>query len=252
MQEIKIPEGCKASIDFEKRVVVIESEKPKFKRGDIVVSGYFILPFMGINENEAVLFNCYYSTCNRRVTVKDKVEVGCGYFSEYMLATPSEQLLLFDALAKEGKKWNPETLQIEDIQKDILVPESIGIYRYNGYSQDDDGDGLLIGFNDNNQLLAFCNGYYSVVPYSEENYDKIQCKLIPCNREDLKAGDTVAIVNEHLKIEEVLSDIDLYNKAVGDREYANVEYGRNIQVYDEKISPKLSEHLFYKVEPINK
>lgn len=265
MQEIKIPEGCKASIDFEKRVVVIESEfTPKegdiiycnYPDGDINVQWVTLVKKVRYFEKNNTDIDTYalYMICtneSRRDAPYLEIDSRQSTDCSVRLATPPEAQLLFDALAKEGKKWNAETMQIEDIEKDILVPESIWIYRYNGYSQDDDGDGLLIGFNDNNQLLAFCNRYYSVVPYSENNYDKIQCKLIPCNREDLKAGDTVAIVNVHLEIEEVLSDIDLYNKVVGDREYASVEYGRNIQVYDEKISPKLSEHIFYKVEPTN-
>lgn len=125
MQEIKIPEGCKASIDFEKRVVVIESEKPKFKKGDIIISKYFILPYMGFTENEAVLFSCYYHINNHTTKVENKIKVGCGYITEYSPATPRQKQLLFDALAKEGKKWNPTTLQIENIEKDILVPNNI-------------------------------------------------------------------------------------------------------------------------------
>ena len=244
MQEIKIPEGCKASIDFEKRVVVIEKDGSKFKSGDIIISDYFIIPDMGINY--------YFDTVDRIFKVYSKIEVGCVHITEHRDASPSEHQLLFDALAKEGKRWNSTTLQIEDIEKDILVPESIGIYRCKEYFGTD-GDGLYVGFNDRTQILYYNSKYnaWGVSPL-HSGYERVQCKLTPCKREDLRLGDTVAIVNEHLKIEEVLSDIDLYNKAVGDREYASVEYGRNIQVYDEKISPKLSEHLFYKVEPINK
>lgn len=239
MQEIKIPEGCKASIDFEKRVVVIESEPPKFKKGDIVISGYFILPFMGINENEAVLFNCYYDIKNRRVEVKDKIKVGCGYFPAYRLATPSEQQLLFDALSKEGKKWNETTLQIEDIQKDILVPESIGIY--SRITCFDSGDGLFIGFNSDTQQLGYCDGNFCVFAVAVKPKDKVQCKLTPCKQSDLKAGDTV-FIGEHKDA------IDNYYKFLGD----GLKLARPTNtcgVWIDSITPDVSK--IYKVEPTN-
>lgn len=244
MQEIKIPDGCKASIDFEKRVVVIEQDKPKFNNGDIVYSNFCTLIYRGTNENGGILTDVFLINKYHRLRQKKVIKNGCGFTIDFRLATSYEQLLLFDALAKEGKKWNAETLQIEDIEKDILVPESIGIYRCRE-DFGDDGDGLYIAFNNNTQLLYYNSKYkvWCTIPL-HSGYERVQCKLTPCKREDLRLGDTVAIVNEHLKIE-------VYNKAVGDREYASVEYGRNIQVYDEKISPKLSEHLFYKVGPTN-
>lgn len=74
--------------------------------------------------------------------------------------------------------------------EDILVPEEILLCRWAGKSKDDDGDCLCIGFNTNRQLLCFCNGQYNVITYHQEDYDTIQCKLIPCSREELKVGDT--------------------------------------------------------------
>lgn len=263
MQEIKIPEGCKASIDLEKRVVVIEREFTP-KKGDIIYCNY---PDGDINVQWVTLVkkvryfeknNTYidtyalYMICtndSRRDAPYLEIDSRQSADCSVRLATPAEQQLLFDALAKEGKKWNATTLQIEDIKKDILVPECIGIYKHKHRLD----LGLLIGFNYDSQFLGYHPFNKQWFVASEQNkYEKVQCKLIPCERKDLKAGDTVVIANSHLKIESVLSDIDMYSKVVGDREYANVEYGRTIQVYDEKISPKLSEHNFYKVEPLNK
>lgn len=245
MQEIKIPEGCKASIDFEKRVVVIEGEKPKFKRGDVLISNYFILPFMGINENKAILFNCYYDIKNRKARVTPEIKVGCGYFPAYRLATPSEQQLLFDALAKEGKKWNAEKLQIEDIEKDILVPESIGIYQ----CKEDFGfdfDGLYIAFNNNTQLLYYNSKYkvWCACPL-HSGYIKVQCKLISCKREDLKSGDT-AFISETFRLDDsMLSDLGRYVKIIGDKAIKINKKGEPI--YDNAFY-----NHWYKIEPINK
>ena len=200
MQEIKIPEGCKASIDFEKRVVVIE--KGGFKKGDIVFASDHndwnkaIFIYMKYEPEPNDLNGYHYYTqldlINKDLYYTDSMS---SNWEEIRLATPPEAQLLFDALAKEGKKWNAETLQIEDIEKDILVPESIGIYR----CREDfgiDGDGLYIAFNNNTQLLYYNSKYkiLGAIPL-HSGYERVQCKLTPCKREYLRLGDTVAIVN---------------------------------------------------------
>lgn len=80
--------------------------------------------------------------------------------------------------------------------EDILVPDEIGICRLKGeYMRDfSNGDGLYIRFNEA-QVLGFCDGKYRCDVISKDFflsdwYEKVQCKLIPCNREDLIAGDT--------------------------------------------------------------
>lgn len=243
MQEIKIPEGCKASIDFEKRVVVIESEKPKFKRGDILfASDRECIWTIIYNKTENNGYYDYFAMLNN---------AGCILYNEicdpefFRLATPSEQQLLFDALAKDGKKWNAETLQIEDIEKDILVPESIGIYKFGGRYQDDDGDTLIIGFNNDTQLLCYCNGQWNVVTQDKRYYDKVQCKLTQCKRKDLKAGDT-AVIYQSCITKPNLDVISRYYKVLPDNRYAKVN-GESVSVVT--IEGKYN---FYKIEPINK
>ena len=237
MSEIKIPYGCKASIDFEKRVVVIDKDGSKFKSGDIIISDYFIIPDMGINY--------YFDTVDRIFKVYSKIEVGCVHITEHRDASPSEQQLLFDALAKESKRWNPTTLQIEDIEKDILVPESIGIYR----CREDfgiDGDGLYVGFNDRTKILYYNSKYnaWGVSPL-HSGYKKVQCKLTTCKRGDLKVGDT-AVIYQSCITKPNLDVVNRYYKVLPDNKYAKVNA--------ESVSVVTIEggYLFYKVEPINK
>jgi hypothetical protein len=109
-------------------------------------------------------------------------------------------------------KLNSEPSEVEF--EDILVPESIGIYRYNGYSQDNDGDTLLIGFNNNSQLLGYCNGRWNVSTGYEGDFDKVSCKLIPCNREDLRAGDTVFTSIANFMIEAEFERLSNYAKVL--------------------------------------
>lgn len=256
MQEIKIPDGCKASIDFGKRVVVIEDDSFALNKGDICVKrNKWIFIFSHTIQMFSPDAICYYvltSKMDRDLIRFNKYGIGSlSDKEEIRLATHSEAQLLFDALAKKGKKWNPETMQIEDIENTILVPENISVYKRKIGDSGNYGDGLFIGFN-SGQRLGVKRSKYNVDVDGFGLYEKVQCKLTPCKREDLNVGDTVVIVDKHIKIEDALDDIDSYNKVVGYRAYANVEYGCDIQVYDEKILPELSEHTFYKVEPLNR
>lgn len=242
MQEIKIPEGCKASIDFEKRVVVIEQDKPKFSKGDIVYRDFCTLIYRGTNEAGGILTDFFLVNGSQVLRFKNKMECGCGFTRDFRIATPYEQQLFFDALAKEGKKWNANTLQIENIENDILVPESIGIYKQNAYNG---GDGILIGFNDNKQLLAFNTETEQWVVKSNKYSTRVQCKLTKCKREDLKSGDT-AFFSETFRLDNsMLSDLGRYVKIIGDKAIKINKKGEPI--YDNAF-----HNHWYKVEPINK
>ena len=76
--------------------------------------------------------------------------------------------------------------------EDILVPESVEIYRLSKGTtfSHDNGDGLYITFNGSKQVLFYSDGVYGVMNLNEHYLAKVQCKLIPCNRDELKVGDT--------------------------------------------------------------
>ena len=242
MQEIKIPEGCKASIDFEKRVVVIEKDKPKFRNGDIVYSDFCTLIYRGTNEIGGILTDIFLINKYQILRFRKIVDCGCGFTRAFRIATPSEQQLLFDALAKEGKKWNAEKLQVEDIEKDILVPESIGIYKHKHRLD----LGLFIGFNDDSQFLGYHPFNKQWLVASEQNkYYKVQCKLTPCKREDLKSGDT-AFFSETFRLDNgMLSDLGRYVKIIRDKAI-------KINKKCEPIYDNAFHNHWYKVEPVNK
>jgi hypothetical protein len=53
-------------------------------------------------------------------------------------ATPEEAQPLWDALKKAGKRWNPETMQVEDITESDRIREWVGAnIEYGCYTQDD-------------------------------------------------------------------------------------------------------------------
>lgn len=115
--------------------------------------------------------------------------------------------------------------------EDILVPENIAIYtlRDDIMNIGDWGDSLFIGFG-SNQTLGYnsINKSYSVSSY--KSLKKIQCKLIPCNRQDLKAGDTAFadLLNNN-------GNILSYCKVIDEREVAHTtpKNGVKISVWNE-------------------
>ena len=113
MEKIKIsvPDGCSAKIEQQDGflVVVFEPKKWEPKDGDIVAFGS---SGIGIFKEFDPYGHTDYATLtesdtyiNRRAWVNANIRP----------ATDAEKQRLFDALAKEGKRWNPETKQIEDL-----------------------------------------------------------------------------------------------------------------------------------------
>lgn len=231
------------TVDEEKNCTVIvygKKEEPKFKRGDIVSATYF-------GERFTLILREDYAISPRRVSCIaayrerfNDVIMDSGIESlEWTPSTPEEKQRLFTALAKEGKRWNAETLELEDI---LRVSENIKIYQLDCLNnQLMHGDRLRIGFNNNTQLLGYDLGVYSVskaIPAIKE----VQCELIPCKREDLKAGDTAFshLVNN-------ASELAGYCKILGSSKGAYISDNCSVMVANWSVHPSLQ---WYKVVPI--
>lgn len=134
-QTYPIPEGCKAiTMEIIDNTIVTTFE-PQFKRGDVLIGqnkDIFIL--------DKVLNNVYYYFI-AYFEFKDE-EDSCIIFMNYINhpdylksirhATPEEAQRLWDALAKEGKRWNPETMQVEEIKKEVQRAKKGDTYWYFG------------------------------------------------------------------------------------------------------------------------
>ena len=105
------------------KTLEIEYPKQEFKDGDIVIcSSRFTYVFIYKEKNEYNNPTDYYVllngdgilSYNNRILDGKDLEI---YGKHLRLATENEQQQLFDALAKEGKRWNPDTKQIEDLPK---------------------------------------------------------------------------------------------------------------------------------------
>lgn len=227
-------------------IVAFVKEKEEFKRGDVIalIDNNLYKDSIVILDEVAATGYWPINTIGGFTIKSSKININAAYNKYFLansrLATPSEAQLLFDALAKEGKKWNAETIQIEDIEKDILVPESIGIYRQEQLF-DADYDALRIAFNNDTQLLYYnyMNEIWAVSPL-RSCYEKVQCKLTPCKRGDLRAGDTAfaSIRNDYANLHNYCKIID-----------ECIAYPLDLDIRVELWSnPKIK---WYKVEPIN-
>ena len=254
--EIKIPfpkykgmEVKNATIDLENGYSVVEygEKEPEFKKGDIVIycTGNFTIigDLFGKDQHEAIL---YALKDEDRFDIKFKTNRFISS-NKPRIATPSEQQILFDALAKDGKKWNAEKLCIENIEKDILVSDSIGIYQLSDRATTsyNNGDGLYISFNENKQLLCFLDKAYGVYPMDNYCYKRVQCKLTPCKREELKAGDTAFYSAE----KDFKTNSDCV-KILDSERFAFVFRNSDVDAYCVHVWRFKDYNYWYKVEPI--
>lgn len=233
-------------------IVAFVKKKEKFKRGDVVTLIDHDLSKDSIIIIDEVATNGYWpiGTIGGFTIKSSKININAAYNKCFLansrLATPSEAQQLFDALAKEGKIWNPETIQIEDIEKDILVPESIGIYKLSdrAITSHDNGDGLYISFNKDKQALSYLDGQYGVNILDNIFFTKVKCKLTPCKREDLRAGDT-AFFSETFRLDDTM----LFDKG----RYVKILINKEVKINKsgEIIFDGQHHNHWYKIEPIN-
>ena len=106
----KIEEHYKGKLNLE--TLKIEKPQPEFKDGDIVVYGKSIAICRKI-YNRTIYF--YVSIDETFGLLSDDNRVSA---EGYRYATEAEKQQLFEALAKEGKRWNAERKIIEDAKKE--------------------------------------------------------------------------------------------------------------------------------------
>ncbi len=110
-------------ITIDSNVVIVETENREFKRGDILYSQ---------KTNTFVIFDKYDDMSKNSFTViyKSKLDwIDSWVSNRFRHATESEKQLLFDALAKENKQWNPETMQIEELKYIPKVGDCVELNR---------------------------------------------------------------------------------------------------------------------------
>jgi hypothetical protein len=114
-QTFEIPEGCNRVTIEQHDNQIITTFEPEFKDGDVLfveenmhhLSAIFIFKkYIGNNSSEA------------HIAIVDGklVYAGGDVLGLPRHATEEEKQKLFDAMAKDGKRWNAEAKQVEDIK----------------------------------------------------------------------------------------------------------------------------------------
>ena len=114
--KIAVPEGCTVNIEKNDNFVIVSLEPNKWepKDGDVCVSGSDTIFIFNGNSRcktslHCALFKAGYITYSGALSGDD--------ITGYRYATEEEKQLLFDALAKKGKRWNAEEKRIEDLPR---------------------------------------------------------------------------------------------------------------------------------------
>ena len=109
-QTFQIPDGCKA-ITMEQignQLVTTFEVESKFKDGDVVISN---------DKDVLIIFKEYTNEDTIESHFNSANADNYGWLTlAFRLATPEEAQRLWDALAKQGKRWNPETKQVEPLR----------------------------------------------------------------------------------------------------------------------------------------
>lgn len=146
-----------------RKTLEIEKTQPEFKDGDIAFADYGNRQNVFIVSDKTALSEGYNSFISLDL---NSLTLSMGYrttffkkdLCELRLATEAEKQQLFDALAKEGKRWDSEKKQIVDLKPAFEVGR---FYVFN--EDDEDGEltiiGKLIGKNESEDTLTFGDRY---------------------------------------------------------------------------------------------
>ena len=151
--------------------------KLEFEDGDIVIkkrdsTGCFISPYRGTNIYGGILTEVYFNVGKGTLHIQKGIVNGRGYTKDYKLATEEEKKEFFDALEKEGKRWNSEKKCIEDIKPEyVFKPFERVIAR----GCDDAGWVATFFSNMYNDKFKLCHGliYKECVTFNEETKNLI-------------------------------------------------------------------------------
>ena len=137
----------------------IEKPHPEFKDGDIVALVVRKCTHIAIFQSRQEAYIGFHAVLcqNDELLLEEPFREDVGDI-ELRLATDSEKQQLFDALAKEGKRWDSEKKQIVSLKPAFEIGK---LYVFN--EDDEDGEltiiGKLIDKNESEDTLTFGNQY---------------------------------------------------------------------------------------------
>lgn len=137
----------------------IEKPHPEFKDGDIVALVVRKCTHIAIFQSRQEAYIGFHAVLcqNDELLLEEPFREDVGDI-ELRLATDSEKQQLFDALAKEGKRWDSEKKQIVSLKPAFEIGK---LYVF--HERDEDGEpaiiGELIDKNESEDTLTFGNQY---------------------------------------------------------------------------------------------
>lgn len=137
----------------------IEKPHPEFKDGDIVALVVRKCTHIAIFQSRQEAYIGFHAVLclNDELLLEEPFREDVGDI-ELRLATDSEKQQLFDALAKEGKRWDSEKKQIVSLKPAFEIGK---LYVF--HERDEDGEltiiGKLIDKNESEDTLTFGNQY---------------------------------------------------------------------------------------------
>lgn len=173
----------------------IEKPHPEFKDGDIVALVVRKCTHIAIFQSRQEAYIGFHAVLcqNDELLLEEPFREDVGDI-ELRLATDSEKQQLFDALAKEGKRWDSEKKQIVSLKPAFEIGK---LYVF--HERDEDGElaiiGELIDKNESEDTLTFGNQY----EIENENFVTDQ------------AFDLRISVNTELR-EATENEVELFNK----------------------------------------
>ena len=116
--KIAVPEGCTVNIEKNDNFVIVSLEPNNWepKNGDIFFREDTKTQFI-LRKKDGNIAYCYAGINIDGNLVIDNGRNWTEVFNKYRPATEEEKQRLFDALAKEGKRWNAEEKRIEDLPR---------------------------------------------------------------------------------------------------------------------------------------
>lgn len=114
--KIAVPEGCTVNIEKNDNFVIVSLEPNNWepKNGDIFFREDTKTQFI-LRKKDGNIAYCYAGINIDGNLVIDNGRNWTKVFNKYRPSTEEEKQLLFDALAKEGKRWNAKEKRIEDL-----------------------------------------------------------------------------------------------------------------------------------------
>ena len=182
----KIPKGCE-SITFEQignTLVTTFDVESEFKIGDICVDENYVNPIIFIlGGYDGKYTKRYADVWGDGSGMIFPIAKSYGEEMEFRHATESEKQVIFDALAKIGKMWDAEKLEITNIKYVPKVGDCVKLDKGNiilyFFVENETAEYVNSKYMVKGDAIEFDNDYDKFGGYLKNSYNRIYTKITP-------------------------------------------------------------------------